>query len=94
MKTTVLALAAALSLALLAPPTTRAACSDAEMQQKAKDFFKQQSAVRRKSPDKYGQAMRVLQPELDRLKQQQSQGAADVEAMCAFYDKALDMLKY
>ena len=44
--------------------------------------------VSQKDPEKYAKAMQELQPELLQLQQKQ-----DMDALCVFYDKAMDRLK-
>jgi predicted negative regulator of RcsB-dependent stress response len=65
-----------------------AGCDANEAQQKALKFSQVIQEMSQKDPQKYAQAMQELQPEL--LKVQQGQ---DLEALCTFYDKALERLK-
>ena len=88
MSKTILAAAAALTLTALLSAPAHAACSAEEAQQKALAFSKTIQEVSQKDPEKYAKVMQELQPELLQIQQKQ-----DVDAMCAFYDKALERLK-
>ena len=59
-----------------------------EAQQKATAFAQTIQEVSQKDPEKYAKVMQELQPELLQLQQKQ-----DMDALCVFYDKAMDRLK-
>ncbi len=65
-----------------------AGCSPEEAQQKANAFAQTIQGVAQKDPEKYAKIMQELQPELLQLQQKQ-----DLDALCVFYDKAMDRLK-
>lgn len=83
-----LAAGTVLALTLSLPGLAQAACTPEEAQQKALAFSQAVQEFSQKDPAKYAQVMQELQPELLEIQQKQ-----DVEAMCAFYDKALERLK-
>ncbi|HIU16840.1 MAG TPA: BTB/POZ domain-containing protein KCTD2 [Candidatus Avidesulfovibrio excrementigallinarum] len=68
--------------------SAQAACSAEEAQQKALAFSQVVQEMAQKDPQKYAKIMQELQPELLQLQQKQ-----DLEALCSFYDKAMDELK-
>ena len=79
-----------LACALLLSTTSlaSAACSPEEAQKKANEFA---AAVQKKSqadPQGYAKIMQELQPELLQLQQKQ-----DLDALCVFYDKAMERFK-
>ncbi|HIW79269.1 MAG TPA: BTB/POZ domain-containing protein KCTD2 [Candidatus Bilophila faecipullorum] len=65
-----------------------AACSPEEAQAKALEFSQVLQTKAQKDPNGYAQVMQELQPELTQLQQKQ-----DIDALCAFYDKAIAKLK-
>lgn len=65
-----------------------AACSPEEAQAKALEFSQVLQTKAQKDPSGYAQVMQELQPELTQLQQKQ-----DIDALCAFYDKAIAKLK-
>ena len=79
---------AALALTLGFSSFAEAGCSPEEAQQKANAFVQTIQDVAQKDPEKYAKAMQELQPELLQLQQKQ-----DLDALCVFYDKAMDRLK-
>ena len=79
---------AALALTLGFSSFAEAGCSSEEAQQKANAFAQTIQDVAQKDPEKYAKAMQELQPELLQLQQKQ-----DLDALCVFYDKAMDRLK-
>ena len=79
---------AALALTLGFSSFAEAGCSPEEAQQKANAFAQTNQDVAQKDPEKYAKAMQELQPELLQLQQKQ-----DLDALCVFYDKAMDRLK-
>ena len=83
-----LAASAALALTLSFSGLAVAGCTPEEAQQKALAFTQAMQEYSQKDPAKYAKVMQELQPELLQIQQKQ-----DVEAMCAFYDKALERLK-
>ena len=83
-----LAACAALALTLGFASFAEAGCSAEEAQQKANAFAQTIQEVSQKDPEKYAKAMQELQPELLQLQQKQ-----DMDALCVFYDKAMDRLK-
>lgn len=82
------AVCAALALTLGLSSLAEAGCSPEEAQQKANAFAQTIQEVAQKDPEKYAKAMQELQPELLQLQQKQ-----DLDALCVFYDKAMDRLK-
>ena len=62
-----------------------AACSPEEAQTKANAFAQ---AIQEKDPANYATVMQELQPQLLELQQKQ-----DLDALCKFYDEALEKLK-
>lgn len=83
-----LAACAALALTLVFSTLAEAGCSAEEAQQKANAFAQTIQEVSQKDPEKYAKVMQELQPELLQLQQKQ-----DMDALCVFYDKAMDRLK-
>ncbi len=83
-----LAACAALALMLGFASLAEAGCSAQEAQQKANEFAQTIQEVSQKDPEKYAKVMQELQPELLQLQQKQ-----DMDALCVFYDKAMDRLK-
>ena len=83
-----LAACAALALTLGFSSLAEAGCSPEEAQQKAPAFAQTIQEVSQKDPEKYAKVMQELQPELLQLQQKQ-----DMDALCVFYDKAMDRLK-
>lgn len=79
---------AALALTLGFSSFAEAGCSPEEAQQKGNAFAQTIQDVAQKDPEKYAKAMQELQPELLQLQQKQ-----DLDALCVFYDKAMDRLK-
>lgn len=65
-----------------------AACSPEEAQAKALEFSQVLQSKAQKDPSGYAQVMQELQPELTQLQQKQ-----DIDALCAFYDKAIAKLQ-
>ena len=59
-----------------------------EAQQKAATFAQVVQAKAQQDPEGYAKVMQELQPELLQIQQKQ-----DVDALCAFYDKAIAKLK-
>ena len=59
-----------------------------EAQQKAAAFAQVVQAKAQQDPEGYAKVMQELQPELLQIQQKQ-----DIDALCAFYDKALAKLK-
>lgn len=86
MKLVSLALAAALSLGSFS--LAMAACSPEEAQTKAMAFAQAMQDKAQKDPSNYAAIMQDLQPKLLELQQKQ-----DMEALCSFYDEALEKLK-
>ena len=86
MKPVSLALAALLALGAFSPAL--AACTPEEAQSKAAAFAQAIQDKSQKDPTGYAAIMQELQPELLDLQQKQ-----DMDALCAFYDKALEKLK-
>ena len=84
----ILAACTALTLTLSFSGLALASCTAEEAQQKALAFSQAIQEFSQKDPAKYAKVMQELQPELLQIQQKQ-----DVEAMCAFYDKALARLK-
>ena len=70
---------AAMALTLGMAGLAQAGCTAEEAQQKAKA---------QQDPEGYAKVMQELQPELLQIQQKQ-----DVDALCAFYDKAIAKLK-
>ena len=83
-----LAAGAALALTLGFSSLAEAGCSPEEAQQKANAFAQTIQEVSQKDPETYAKVMQELQPELLQLQQKQ-----DLDALCVYYDKALDRLK-
>lgn len=83
-----LAACAALAMTLGFSSFAEAGCSPEEAQQKANAFAQTIQQVSQKDPEKYAKVMQELQPELLQLQQKQ-----DMDALCVFYDKAMDRLK-
>ena len=75
---------AAMALTLGMAGLAQAGCTAAEAQQKAATF----AQVVQEDPEGYAKVMQELQPELLQIQQKQ-----DVDALCAFYDKAIAKLK-
>lgn len=65
-----------------------AACTPEEAQSKALNFAQAVQTMSQQNPTKYAEIMQELQPELLKLQQQQ-----DLDALCEFYDEALEKLK-
>ncbi len=86
MKFLSLALAAALSLGSFS--LAMAACSPEEAQNKAMAFAQAMQNKAQSAPNSYAGIMQELQPKLLELQQKQ-----DMEALCRFYDEALEKLK-
>lgn len=87
MKTTVIALAATMLLTG-SLSAAHAACSPEEAQTKANAFAQAIQAKGQADPAGYATIMQDLQPQLVQLQQKQ-----DMDALCAFYDEALNKLK-
>ena len=83
-----LAAGAALALTLSFSGLAVAGCTPEEAQQKALALTQAMQEYSQKDPAKYAKVMQELQPELLQIQQKQ-----DVQAMCTFYDKALERLK-
>ena len=83
-----LVLCASMFLLAGAAASVQAACTPEEAQQKALAFSQVVQEMSQKDPQKYAKVMQELQPELLQLQQKQ-----DLEALCTFYDKAMDELK-
>ena len=83
-----LAACAALALTLVFSSLAEAGCTPEEAQQKANAFAQTIQEVSQKDPEKYAKAMQELQPELLQLQQKQ-----DMDALCVFYDNAMERLK-
>ena len=66
----------------------QAGCTAEEAQQKAATFAQVVQAKAQQDPEGYAKVMQELQPELLQIQQKQ-----DVDALCAFYDKAIAKLK-
>ena len=82
-------LAGATALAILGfAVSAQAGCTAEEAQRKAAEFAEVIQEKAQKDPEGYAKTMQELQPELLQLQQKQ-----DLDAMCAFYDKALDKLR-
>ena len=75
---------AAMALTLGMAGLAQAGCTAEEAQQKAATF----AQVVQQDPEGYAKVMQELQPELLQIQQKQ-----DVDALCAFYDKAIAKLK-
>lgn len=86
MKFLSLILAAALSLGSFS--FAMAACSPEEAQNKALALQQAMQDKAQKDPSNYATIMQDLQPRLLELQQKQ-----DMEALCKFYDEALEKLK-
>ena len=86
MKFLSLILAAALSLGSFS--FAMAACSPEEAQNKALALAQAMQDKAQKDPSNYATIMQDLQPRLLELQQKQ-----DMEALCKFYDEALEKLK-
>ena len=65
-----------------------AACSPEEAQSKANAFAQAIQEMAQKDPANYATVMQELQPQLLELQQKQ-----DLDALCKFYDEALEKLK-
>ena len=76
---------AAMALTLGMAGLAQAGCTAEEAQQKAATFVQ---AKAQQDPEGYAKVMQELQPELLQIQQKQ-----DVDALCAFYDKAIAKLK-
>ena len=79
---------AAVALTLGMAGLAQAGYTAEEAQQKATAFAQAVQAKSQQDPEGYAKVMQELQPELLQLQQKQ-----DVDALCAFYDKALSKLK-
>ncbi len=79
---------AAMALMLGTAGLAQAGCTAEEAQQKAAAFAQVVQAKAQQDPEGYAKAMQELQPELLQIQQKQ-----DIDAMCAFYDKAIAKLK-
>lgn len=79
---------AAMMLTLGVAVSAQAGCTAEEAQRKAAEFAEVIQEKAQKDPEGYAKAMQELQPELLQLQQKQ-----DLDAMCAFYDKALGKLR-
>ena len=80
-----LASCAALALVLGFSSLAEAGCSPEEAQQKALAFSQVIQEESQKNPENYAKIMQELQPELLQLQQKQ-----DLDALCVFYDKAME----
>ena len=80
---------AAMALTLGMAGLAQAGCTAEEAQQKAATFAQVVQAKAQQDPEGYAKVMQELQPELLQIQQKQ-----DVDALCAFYDKAIAKLKY
>ena len=76
---------AAMALTLGMAGLAQAGCTAEEAQQKAATFAQVVQAKAQQDPEGYA---KVMQPELLQIQQKQ-----DVDALCAFYDKAIAKLK-
>ena len=74
---------AAMALTLGMAGLAQAGCTAEEAQQKAATFAQVVQAKAQQDPEGYAKVMQELQPELLQIQQKQ-----DVDALCAFYDKA------
>lgn len=83
-----LASCAVLALVLGVSSPVWAGCSAEEAQQKALAFAQVIQEESQKNPEKYAKIMQELQPELVQLQQKQ-----DMDALCVFYDKAMERFK-
>ena len=83
-----LAACAALALTLGFSTLAEAGCSAEEAQQKANAFAQTIQEVSQKDPEIYAKVRQERQPVLLPLQQKQ-----DMDALCVFYDKAMDRLK-
>ena len=79
---------AVMALTLGTAGLAQAGCTAEEAQQKAMTFAQVVQAKAQQDPEGYAKVMQELQPELMQVQQKQ-----DMDAMCAFYDKALAKLK-
>ena len=79
---------AAVALTLGMAGLAQAGCTAEEAQQKATAFAQAVQAKSQQDPEGYAKVMQELQPELLQIQQKQ-----DVDALCAFYDKAIAKLK-
>ena len=66
----------------------RLTAQERKAQQKAATFAQVVQAKAQQDPEGYAKVMQELQPELLQIQQKQ-----DVDALCAFYDKAIAKLK-
>ena len=78
----------AMALTLGMAGLAQAGCTAEEAQQKAATFAQVVQAKAQQDPEGYAKVMQELQPELLQIQQKQ-----DVDALCAFYDKAIAKLK-
>ena len=76
------------AMALTLGMAGQAGCTAEEAQQKAATFAQVVQAKAQQDPEGYAKVMQELQPELLQIQQKQ-----DVDALCAFYDKAIAKLK-
>ena len=83
-----LASCAALALVLGFSSLAKAGCTPEEAQQKALAFAQVIQEESQKNPENYAKVMQELQPELLQLQQKQ-----DIDALCVFYDKAMERFK-
>ena len=83
-----LASCAALALVLGVSSLAEAGCTPEEAQQKALAFAQVIQEESQKNPENYAKVMQELQPELLQLQQKQ-----DIDALCVFYDKAMERFK-
>ena len=79
---------AAMAMTLGMAGLAQAGCTAEEAQQKAATFAQVVQAKAQQDPEGYAKVMQELQPELLQIQQKQ-----DVDALCAFYDKAIAKLK-
>ena len=87
MKMFVACVAMIMTLGLAA--SVQAGCTPEEVQKKSVEFSQAIQAKSQKDPQGYAVIMQELQPEILQLQQ----NPQDLDAACAFYDKALKKLK-
>lgn len=68
--------------------TAQAACTPEEAQQKAMTYSQALQTKAQKDPNNYAKVMQELQGEMNKVQQEQN-----MDALCAFYDKAIEKLK-
>ena len=83
-----LILCAAFAMVLGFASFAGAGCSPEEVQSKALAFTQAAQTKAQQAPAEYAEIMQELQPQLLKLQQEQN-----MDALCAFYDEALEKLK-